>query len=214
MLRNKIKNKLSRNSKSLACGIMPDPDDRECSLGLEDSEVPAAIGKVRFVDGRMGDSPVDETSDEADSSIMDDLVAVDEYEDEEHIGQHPALKTVCVIDTLTEKRIIPNSNQSFALDNECFEGDVMLLMRTPDVDNPREEGVELGQTQQKVSEYFRGKKRRFEFQFQIRLKKVPRGALFLGCELEHCVKVGTLTKGLVGILLSIIRRINPGFHYS
>jgi Protein of unknown function (DUF1769) len=147
---------------------------------------------------------------------LDNLVAVDDRMDDDdiaHVGQHPALKTVCVMDCHTETRIIPNSNEAFVLDNECFEGHVMLLMRTPDVDNPKDSAV-LGRTQHNVSAYFKGKKRRFEFQFQIKLKKVPVGALFLGCELEHSIKVGTLTKGLVGILLAMVRRINPGFHYS
>ena len=44
--------------------------------------------------------------------------------------------------------------------------------------------------------------------------EIPEGPLFLGCELEHAIKVGTLTKGLVGILLAMVRRINPGFHYA
>jgi len=148
---------------------------------------------------------------------LDNLVAVDDRtlqsDNEQHAGQHPALKTVCVVDCNAERRIIPNSDEPFVLENECFVGKVMLLMRTPDVDNHRDPHI-LGPAQQKVSEYFSGKKRRFEFQFQIKLKRVPEGPLFLGCELEQGIKVGTLTKGLVGILLAMVRRINPGFHYS
>jgi hypothetical protein len=44
--------------------------------------------------------------------------------------------------------------------------------------------------------------------------EIPEGPLFLGCELEHSIKIGALTKGLVGILLAMVRRINPGFHYA
>ena len=46
------------------------------------------------------------------------------------------------------------------------------------------------------------------------MKRVPEGALFLGCELEHGIAVGRLTKGLVNLLLAMVRRINPGFHHS
>lgn len=156
------------------------------------------------------------------SAAADDevLVAVDEREEYQFRGQHPALKDVCVVDTSTAQRIVPNGPPS-PLSNDCFTGHVMLLMRTPDVDNEVSgpdgsilTSDQLGSVPQEVSHYFGDKKRRFEFQFQIRLKKVPRGALFLGCELEHPIKVGTITKGLVGILLAMVRRINPGFHYS
>ena len=150
---------------------------------------------------------------------------------EGHEGQHPALYSLCVMDCRSERRIVPNANEPFVLDNECFTGNVMLLVRTPDADQPlhthlphihlpsihrrnQDDHPVLGENQQRVSQYFRGKKRRFEFQFQIRLKKVPTGALFLGCELERSVKVGGLTKTLVNLLLGMVRRINPGFHYS
>jgi hypothetical protein len=46
------------------------------------------------------------------------------------------------------------------------------------------------------------------------IAEIPEGPLFLGCELEHDIKIGTLTKGLCSILLAMVRRINPGFHYA
>ena len=149
------------------------------------------------------------------SSVTDeyaDLTAVDDMEEDDHAGQHPALKTMCVILTSKNQRIVPN-HQAYEFENEVFYGKVMLLVRTPDVDNHRDK-AELGETARRVSQYMKGKKRRFEFQFQIRLKRVPTGPLFLGCELEKPIKVGAITKGLVNILLAMVRRINPGFHYS
>jgi hypothetical protein len=149
------------------------------------------------------------------SNLADDLVAVDEETDDGHFGQHPQLKQMCVVDCATSKRIVPNGRPG-VLSNECFEGRVMLLVRTPDADGENDAGLmhRMNEFPLQVSEYFRGKKRRFEFQFQFKLKKVPKGPLFLGCELEHPIRVGALTKGLVGILLAMVRRINPGFHYS
>jgi hypothetical protein len=108
-------------------------------------------------------------------------------------------------------RIVPNGPPA-VLSNDCFEGHVMLLIRTPDVDD--EDCANMADGPKQVSQYFKGKKRRFEFQFQIRLKRPPQGPLFLGCELEHPIHVGRMTKGLMGILLAMVRRINPGFHYS
>jgi len=118
---------------------------------------------------------------------------------------------MCVVDCENSRRIVPNGEPAF-LDNDCFEGKVMLMVRTPDCDDNSTRGMAEGPL--RISQYFKSKKRRFEFQFQIKLKKVPEGPLFLGCELEQPVKVGTITKGLVGILLAMVRRINPGFHYS
>jgi hypothetical protein len=126
-----------------------------------------------------------------------------------HDGQHKALKKVSIVDCATATEIIPNS-EPMKLDNECFTGHVMLLVRTPDVDSAKEP-VPTGETPARVSKYFKGYKRRFEFQFQIKLKKVPTGPLFLGCEVEEMIKINRWTKGMASFLLAMIRRINPGF---
>jgi hypothetical protein len=129
-----------------------------------------------------------------------------------HDGQHKALKKVSIVDCATATEIIPNS-QPMWIDNECFSGHVMLLIRTPDVDNPKDLKPS-GETPARISEYMKGFKRRFEFQFQIKLKKVPTGPLFLGCEVEQMIQMSRWTKSLATFLLAMIRRINPGFHYS
>lgn len=131
---------------------------------------------------------------------------------DDHEGQHPELIKMCVIDADTMSRIVPNS-EPVKLDNECFSGEVMLMIRTPDVDEPNS-NIPLGENAARISKYMKGKLRRFEFQFRVKLKKVPTGPLFLGCELEHQIKIGKITKGLTGVLLAMIRKINSGFHYS
>jgi hypothetical protein len=134
-------------------------------------------------------------------------------EDKAFAGQHPLLQSVCVVNCDTGRRIIPNTVPD-QLDNECFTGQVMLMLRTPDCDDPKERTPDMGDTALRISDYLQDKARRFEFQFQIKLKKVPTGPLFLGCELEHPIKISRWTKGLAGVLLAMIRRINSGFHYS
>jgi hypothetical protein len=146
-------------------------------------------------------------------TAIDDLVEA-EQEKDDHEGQHPALRSMCVIMTSQNRRIVPNSAETYEFENDIFFGKVMLMVRTPDVDHPYRDKTVLGETPKRVSQYMKGKKRRFEFQFQIKLKRVPTGPLFLGCELEKSIKVGAITKGLVNILLAMVRRINPGFHYS
>lgn len=129
-----------------------------------------------------------------------------------HAGQHPALKKISVVDCATENEIVPNA-VPMKLDNDCFSGQVMLLVKTPDVDDAKELKP-TGETPARISKYLAGYKRRFEFQFQIKLKKVPTGPLFLGCEVEEMIKTSRWIKGLAGFLLAMIRRINSGFHYS
>lgn len=130
----------------------------------------------------------------------------------QHAEQHKDLQKISVVDCDTVTEIVPNKSP-VKLENECFRGEVMLLIRTPDVDDPHEIKP-TGQTPQRISNYLKGYKRRFEFQFQIQLKKVPTGPLFFGCEVEEPIKMSKFTKGLAGFLLAMIRRINPGFHYS
>lgn len=129
-----------------------------------------------------------------------------------HAGQHRSLKRLSVVDVSTHAEIVPNA-EPVVIDNECFTGHVMLLVRTPDVDDARELPP-ASDSANRISKYFKSYKRRFEFQFQIKLKKVPTGPLFLGCEVEEMIKISRWTKGLTGVLLAMIRRINSGFHYS
>ena len=173
----------------------------------------SANGKA--ANGQHEDEDSSAALEDSSSAAVDeyaDLTAVDELEEDDHAGQHPALKTMCVILTSKNQRIVPNS-KAYEFENDVFFGKVMLLVRTPDVDSPRDK-TELGDTAKRVSQYMKGKKRRFEFQFQIKLKRVPTGPLFLGCELEKAIKVGAMTKGLANVLLAMVRRINPGFHHS
>lgn len=138
----------------------------------------------------------------ATSSVMPNL----------HAGQHRSLKRLSVVDVTTQTEIVPNA-EPMVIDNDCFMGHVMLLVRTPDVDDCKE-GPPTLDSANRISKYFKSYKRRFEFQFQIKLKKIPTGPLFLGCEVEEAIKISRWTKGLTGVLLAMIRRINSGFHYS
>ncbi|CAJ1940454.1 unnamed protein product [Cylindrotheca closterium] len=129
-----------------------------------------------------------------------------------HCGQHEALKKVSIVDCGSAQEMIPNG-QPFHIENEYFSGEVMLMIRTPDVDNSAEPKP-LGEVPATISNYFKDYKRRFEFQFQIQFKQLPKGPLFLGCETASTIKVPRLTRGLVGLILGMIKRINSGFHYS
>lgn len=64
-------------------------------------------------------------------------------------GQHPELRKVCVVNCQTKTRIVPNSVPD-KLDNECFTGEVLLLLRTPDVDDPKARTKDMGEMPCKV----------------------------------------------------------------
>lgn len=176
----------------------------------------SAVAKLSATMSALTESDEDDQEDVF-ADAAEDIRAVDDINSDlplldDHVGQHPALKKMCVVDCGTKKRIVPNS-EPLVLDNDLFHGQVYLMVRTPDVDSKKSD-TKLGEEPSRVSKYFKDKKRRFEFQFQLKLKRIPTGPLFLGCELEHPIKVGAITKGLVNLLLAMVRRINPGFHYS
>ena len=124
---------------------------------------------------------------------------------------HPALEPFHVINHDTNERIIPN-NGPYRLENSMWSGQVVLLIRTPDVDDP--DAPSGTETNNKASEYFRGKQRRFEFQFQLSLKNVPKGRVFFACELEEPIKMGMIQRAFVGAAMAFMKKMNNTFHYS
>lgn len=68
-----------------------------------------------------------------------------------------------------QERVYPN-NVAVDVDTELFTGKMLLMFRTPDVDDPDKQPSD-----NQVMNFFKGKQRRFEFQWQFKLKKVPQG---------------------------------------
>ena len=124
---------------------------------------------------------------------------------------HPALEPFHVINHDTNERIIPN-NGPYRLENSMWSGQVVLLIRTPDVDDP--DAILGTEANNRASEYFRGKQRRFEFQFQLTLKNVPKGRVFFACELEEPIKMGMIQRAFVGAAMAFMKKMNNTFHYS
>ena len=126
---------------------------------------------------------------------------------------HPALARLYVVDTATNERIYCNTEQPTHVSTEWFEMDTMILIRTPDVDDPKAEKGSPGNA--KWSDYMRGKQRRFEFQYQIKLKKVPVGKdVYFSCEVEEPIKMGIIQRAFVGAAMAFMKSTNPTFHYS
>jgi hypothetical protein len=127
---------------------------------------------------------------------------------------HPALSQLYIINNASGQRCFPNSFEpAFELDNDLFCGRMMVLIRTPDVDDS---SVKQGtaQNSQQFVPYFADKQRRWEFQWQIRLKKKPEGQVYFCCELEDSVKMGVLQRAFVGAAMAFCQKMSSAFHYS
>jgi len=120
---------------------------------------------------------------------------------------HPQLDNLFVMMVGKRERIFPNS-VAYDMDNDLFSGRMLLMFRTPDVDE-----TTSSSSSDPVVEYFRRKQRRFEFQWQFRLKKLPPGDVFLGCELEEPIKMGMIQRAVSNTALKFVKKMNQGFTY-
>lgn len=98
------------------------------------------------------------------------------------------------------QRIVPNCT-TYDIDTDLFSGKMLLMFRTPDVDEPTK-------TNDPMVNYFRGKQRRFEFQWQLRLKKLPPGDLFLGVEVDEPIQMGMIQRALANTALKFTKKMN------
>ena len=150
------------------------------------------------------------SSDEADRSFT-------KKQKDQNINQeveHPKLASLYVVDSKTGERVVCNNDSApFRISNEWVEMDMLAMMRTPDADDI---DAKRGSTaNDKMSEHFRGRQRRFEFQYQVKFKKVPVGKqLYFSCELDDPVKMGIVTKAFVSAAMAFVRTTNPTFHYN
>jgi len=132
------------------------------------------------------------------------------------VNQHPDIMSrLFIFNARNLEKIVPNS-RIYSLENDFFSGTMFLMIRTPDVDNTANSepfSPQTGSVAEQVSDYFRDKRRQFEFQFQIKLKKIPNGPLFLGCEFEKPLTVGVVQRTIISMILSIVRKMND-VHFS
>lgn len=115
--------------------------------------------------------------------------------------QHPQLENLYVVLAGKQERIVPNA-LACEIDNELFSGKMLLMFRTPDVDEP------TSSNNDPIVNYFRGKQRRFEFQWQLQLKKVPDGEVFLGAEVEEPIQMGIIQRALANAALKFTKKMN------
>jgi hypothetical protein len=112
--------------------------------------------------------------------------------------QHPHLENLYVI--CQRERVFPNALVD--IDTEFFSGKMLLMFRTPDADESNLS------TNDAVVNYFRGKQRRFEFQWQLRLKKLVPGDVFMGVEVDEPIQIGMIQRALANAALAFTKKTN------
>ena len=138
---------------------------------------------------------------------------------------HPSLKPLHIIDAMAGPRRanLNNPMHLHVMDTEYFSGHMMILIRTPDVDDHHAASSFSSTTTTTTAlypenitaaNYLRGKMRRFEFQFQGKLKKTPTGRTYFACELDQPIKLGMIQRAFVGAAMAFVKSSNPYFHYS
>lgn len=103
-------------------------------------------------------------------------------------------------------RIHPNT-VAVDIDTELFSGKLFFMVRTPDSDEVARH------SENPIVTYFRGKQRRFEFQWQLKLKKIPQGDVFFCAELDDPVHFGVIQRALTSTALKFVKKTNPGFSF-
>eukprot|EP00978_Attheya_sp_CCMP212_P007182 scaffold16717_cov53-Attheya_sp.AAC.5 len=151
-----------------------------------------------------------------DDGSIDENVEVEQ--DEASVGSiqdksmfpHPDLEKFFLMAEDTKERIIPNL-RPIDIDNDLYYGQFFPLIRTPDMDGKGEPGSPANQV---AVDYFKGKQRRFDFQWQFKIHKVPTGKLFIAVELPQAPKMGMIQRAFANAALNFVAKMNHGFHYS
>jgi hypothetical protein len=127
------------------------------------------------------------------------------------LAAHPSLERFYFIDKFTMERILPNSGTIHVLDNHLLSGTMVAMIRTANVDDPE---APMGNSYNtKVSNYLRDKQRRFEYQYQVKLKRKPEGRIFFACEVDEPVRLGMVQRAFVGAAMAFMKKMNSSFHF-
>ena len=119
---------------------------------------------------------------------------------------HPDLEDVFVINDYNHERATCNDDK-IELETEYIKGFAWFSVRTKDADLKTVPSVSGGTPQNdKVSNYFRKKQRRFELQMQFKFKKVPDSNLFIGFFIEEQIQLGMVQRAFVNAALGFLQK--------
>mmetsp|Transcript_40638 Transcript_40638/g.98191 ORF Transcript_40638/g.98191 Transcript_40638/m.98191 type:complete len:383 (+) Transcript_40638:250-1398(+) len=154
------------------------------------------------------------------TDVIDDDFTEDDDEEEnddhaagEHDHAHPALDALLLLDVDHNSRRIHPNGKVVHIDNEWLDMEMLIMLRTPNVDDDTaEKGTARNQA---LGKHFKGKQRRFEFQYQGKLKKKPDDKSFCFCmELAESPKLTFFQKGLVTACMVFMKKMSPSFHFN
>lgn len=192
--------KYTRWISSLSCRHKANVEDSVIGVGKEWKD-------ARIVQLRSKNS--EET--EIDSSFTDndtyDEISSTPLQQQSHHHHH--LKDLYLM-IGPQERVFPNNGVAVDIDTELFSGKMLLMIRTPDVDN-KELSSEVDNNP--IAAFFKGKQRRFEFQWQFKLKQVPKGEVCFCAELDEPIEMGIIQRALTTTALRFCKKMNPGFSY-
>lgn len=130
---------------------------------------------------------------------------------------HPELEKLYFINNLTNERINPNG-PTINIDNDFFTGKMLIMVRTSDADKKIEaidNTIGEGSTfNDKVSNYLRRDKKRFEIQLQMKFKKPSESQTYLSVGYDEPVNLKPLQRTFLEAALRFCRMRNPTFSYS
>ncbi|CAJ1966029.1 unnamed protein product [Cylindrotheca closterium] len=182
----------------------------------------------------LEESPVKKSeSDITDDDVMldyaDSRTEEEEEEDNYHAAgeqqhAHPSLDALLLMDVDNDRRRIHPNGEVVRIDNEWLDMEMLIMLRTPDVDVDDDDDNDYDESgtvdkvtprNQMLSKHFKGKQRRFEFQYQGKLKKKPDDKSFCFCmELAELPKLNFLQKALVTTCMMFMKKMSPSFHFN
>eukprot|EP00985_Skeletonema_marinoi_P021432 scaffold13148_cov123-Skeletonema_marinoi.AAC.1 len=162
---------------------------------IEDS----VIGN-EWKDAQVVQSPSNSEETDVNSSIGDDEPSIIAMQQPHHLED-------LYVMVGPQERVYPN-NVAVDVDTELFTGKMLLMFRTPDVDDDDKQPSD-----NPIATFFKGKQRRFEFQWQFKLKQVPKGEVCFCAELGEPIEMGIIQRALTSTALRFVKKMNPGFSY-
>ena len=122
-----------------------------------------------------------------------------------HQMQHSCIDNLYIM-LGPKQRVYPNIVAT-NIDNELFHGKMLLMFRT----TPDKNVVQPSENP--FLNHFKGKQRRFEFQWQFKLKNIPEGGVFFCAELDNPIHLNVIQRAVINTALKFVKKMNKGFSY-